>query len=446
MLSEPKSRTAGSDTDNAVVPQISDEAMASSALQAVTLPGINLAPPAGGTDGEIQTKSIAILAVSHVLDDLNQGALPTMLPYLITAHHLSYEAAAGLVLTTNLFSSMLQPLFGTLSDKPGWKHNLAPIGMSLAGLGVAFTGVMPNYNALLVGAALGGVGLAAYHPDAARTTNLVSGRKKATGMSFFALGGNVGFALGPLAATACVMWMGVRGSLLLLIPAVTMGLILHFHLKKIAPIIAAAKKKASHATTAHQPDQWLAFTFLTLTIICRSIVFFGLNTFLPLYWINQLGQTKAEGSFALTFLLISSAIGTLMGGKLADRVGDWKVNFTALALLPLCIAAFLAANNPALAMIALLPLGMCMSATFSVMVVMGQRYLPRRIGLAAGITLGLAGSIGGLVTPLLGKVADSQGLHAALQLLIGVGVLAFVLAFVVSRVEKRAMVDKLARS
>jgi len=380
-------------------------------------------------------RSIAVLALSHVFDDLNQGALPTLLPYLIVAHHLSYQAAAGLVLTTNLFSSLLQPWIGTLSDRPGWKINLAPIGLAMAGIGVAFTGVMPNYFGLLCIAAIGGIGLAAYHPDAARTTNFVSGPQKATGMSFFALGGNVGFAVGPLVATACVMAMGVRGSLLLLIPAFGFAAFLHRHMKGLSSRIAF-HKKASQAISTGARDRWVPFSFLTLTIICRSIIFFGFNTFLPLYWIHHLGQTKAAGGFALTVLLLSSAVGTLMGGKLADRIGDWKLNFGAIGCLPFLIGLFLMASRPDLAMLSLIPLGICMSATFSVMVVMGQRYLPRRIGLAAGVTLGLAGSTGGLIAPVLGKLADSYGLHAALSTLIGVALLSLVLAGATALAER----------
>jgi len=373
-------------------------------------------------------RSIAILALSHVFDDLNQGALPTLLPYLIVAHHLSYQAAAGLVLTTNLFSSMLQPWIGVLSDRPNWKINLAPIGLAMAGIGVALTGVMPNYFGLLCVAAIGGTGLAAYHPDAARTINFVSGPKKATGMSYFALGGNVGFAIGPLIATACVMAMGVRGSLLLLIPAFSFAFILYKHMQGLRERIAH-HKKAARAISAEARDRWLPFSFLTMTIICRSIIFFGFNTFLPLYFIHDLHQTKAAGGIALTVLLLSSAVGTLMGGKVADRIGNWKLNFSTLTALPVFIGLFLLASRAELAYAALIPLGACMSATFSVMVVMGQRYLPRRIGLAAGVTLGLAGSIGGLVAPILGKIGDNFGLHTALCTLVGVGVVAIILAW-----------------
>lgn len=417
-------------------------------VQAATLSGTTYEsvkePIADGAQAEASAdkKSIAMLSISHVVDDLNQGALPTLLPYLITAHHLSYQAAAGLVLTTNLVSSILQPFLGTLSDKPSWKINIAPIGLAMASIGVGLSGVMPNYACLLIGAAIGGIGLAAYHPDAARTTNFVSGEKKATGMGFFALGGNLGFAIGPLVATACVMAAGIRGSLLLLIPSFVMAAILYKHMKKLDATIAGKKRQAkTRGAGASEVDRWWPFTFLTLTIVCRSVIFFGFNTFLPLYWIHDLAQSKAAGGMALTVFLLAGAAGTLAGGRLADKVGQWPVLFTSFGLVPFAIAAFLAANNPWLALALLVPLGMTMSASLSVNVVMGQKYLPTRIGLAAGVTLGLAGSIGGLITPVIGKVADLWGLHDALLLLIAAGVIAFALIATTRIADKKTAVS-----
>jgi FSR family fosmidomycin resistance protein-like MFS transporter len=51
------------------------------------------------------------------------------------------------------------------------------------------------------------------------------------------------------------------------------------------------------------------------------------------------------------------------------------------------------------------------------MIVLGQKYLPGRLGFASGVTLGLGVSIGGMVAPLVGSYADSAGLAAALRLL-----------------------------
>src|SRR5262249_31127474 len=154
--------------------------------------------------------------------------------------------------------------------------------------------------------------------------------------------------------TALLLSFGVRGAQLLAVPALTVALILYRHMRKLTRKMEAEQFTGRHSASAGaQRDRWAPFTFLTLTIVCRSIVFFGLNTFLPLYWIHQLHQDKAVSGAALTVLLSASAIGTLLGGKLADRIGEWKVVFSAMIVLPLAIAAFLAAGRVELATLCL---------------------------------------------------------------------------------------------
>src|SRR5215471_18816102 len=88
---------------------------------------------------QVDYKSIALLSAAHLSDDINQGVVPAMLPFFIAANHLSYTAAAGLILAQTLSASVAQPLFGSLADRrpSPW---LIPVGLSLAGIGVALTG------------------------------------------------------------------------------------------------------------------------------------------------------------------------------------------------------------------------------------------------------------------------------------------------------------------
>ncbi len=127
-------------------------------------------------------------------------------------------------------------------------------------------------------------------------------------------------------------------------------------------------------------DEWAPFSRLTVVIFCRSIIFYGLNTFLPLYWINVLQQSKAVGGTALTILLTVGAVSTLFGGQLADRYGYNKIiRIGFAALLPLLII-FNLVNDVALATLLLIPVGMALFAPNSPMVVLGQNIFP--IGLA----------------------------------------------------------------
>jgi MFS transporter, FSR family, fosmidomycin resistance protein len=161
--------------------------------------------------------------------------------------------------------------------------------------------------------------------------------------------------------------------------------------------------------------------------VLRSIAFFGLNTFLPLYWTANLHGTKAGGGMALTTLAASVAVGTLIGGRLADRYGRKTVIAVSLGAFVPLLLIFLN-SRIFVAAIMLLPVGIAVAAANSVVVVMGQDYLPNRVGLAAGVTLGLSMTIGGMLTPVLGTIADHYGLSTAMFLVALVPSLAFAMS------------------
>jgi FSR family fosmidomycin resistance protein-like MFS transporter len=163
------------------------------------------------------TKLIALLSIGHFVVDLNQGCLPAMLPFLKSAHQLSYAAVATIVLAANVASSIVQPLFGYFADQTARRWML-PTAILLTGGGFALMGLAPGYAALLALVVLMGLGVAAYHPEAYKTATSVAGERKATALSWFSLGGNVGIALGPPVITALVTVVGLTGSLGLLVP------------------------------------------------------------------------------------------------------------------------------------------------------------------------------------------------------------------------------------
>src|SRR5262249_49749163 len=156
--------------------------------------------------------------------DLNQGAMPAMLPFLVGEYHLSYQQAAGLVFAATVMSSVMQPLFGQYADRAAaaW---LIPSGILLAGVGLSAVGLAHDYWLMGLVLMLSGLGVAAFHPEAARAMNAAAGPRKATSMSVFSIGGTAGFALGPLLATGLMLAFGVRGSLLLAAPAAAMAIV-----------------------------------------------------------------------------------------------------------------------------------------------------------------------------------------------------------------------------
>jgi FSR family fosmidomycin resistance protein-like MFS transporter len=371
--------------------------------------------------------SIALLSAAHMADDINQGVVPAMLPFFIAANHLTYAAAAGLVLAQTLFSSVAQPLFGFLADRRSspW---LIPVGLSFAGIGVALTGLTHSYVLIFTAIAISGLGISAFHPEAARRVRSLGGSRAATSMSLFTVGGMAGFALGPLVITPTLIAFGTRGALVLALPVLMVASAVSYQLPCLAAAGAARSAGAAGRALVDAHEQWGDFTLLTVVVMLRSTTFFGLNTFIPLYWAAVLHGTKAGGGFALTTMLGAVVVGTLIGGRMADRYGRKIVVATSMAAQVPFVLAFLRSGGVTMASIFLIPIGLALAASTSVVVVMGQEYLPNRVGLAAGVTLGLSMTVGGLLMPVVGSIADHYGLRMAMTLLALVPAVAFALS------------------
>ncbi len=353
------------------------------------------------------------LALAHASCDLNQGALPILLPYYITELNISYAAAATIVFSANVVATIAQPLFGYVADRRS-RPWLIPLGVLIAGVGFSFAGIAPSYRLVLVAAAVCGLGVAVFHPEGARQAHQLAGEKKATAMSLFTFGGQVGFALGPLVVTALLIASGLAGTVWFALPAVAVSCSLWGRLRSASVHAATLPEVPAAQAVTKGDDAWGAFCCLAAAVLCRSVILFGLNTFIPLYWMNVLGQSKAATGPVLTILLVGGIVGNLLGGRIADRFGYRTSALAEFALLACMLPFILVFASPVWASLLLIPVGLLLSAPNSSLVVLGQGYLPNHIGFSAGVTMGFAFSFGGITTPLLGLIADHHGLRAAI--------------------------------
>jgi FSR family fosmidomycin resistance protein-like MFS transporter len=364
-----------------------------------------------------------------MVNDLNQGAIPALLPFLIARHGLSYAAAAAIVFAFTFCSTISQPFFGYLADRFE-RSRFIPAGLFMAGTGLAFTGIVPTYGMLILMVMISGTGSAAFHPEAARYVNYSGGENKATAMSVFGVGGTLGFALGPLLITSAVLAWDLRGTLVVLIPAGFTAAMLITQSPRLAALRAERKYTGEHhGVGTRGKDDWSSFSRLSLTIVGKSILFYVLITFIPLYWIHVLHQPEETGALALSIFSLSGVFGNLLGGRLADRFGHVRVIITGCALLMPCLPALVWTNNVNLATLLLVPVGAFLLMTYGPTIIMGQSYLPNHIGFSSGMTLGVAFSIGGMAAPLLGAAADHYGIRVALASITVIPVLITGVAF-----------------
>jgi FSR family fosmidomycin resistance protein-like MFS transporter len=350
---------------------------------------------------------MAVLSTGHGATDFAGGALPALIPFLHDRFSLSYTLSAVLILASAISSSLIQPLFGLWSDRRGalW---LLSSGVALAGVGIALAADAPSFWLVVLLVVVSGVGIAAYHPEGSKFASYVSGGKKASGMALFSIGGNLGYALGPVAATVIAVSLGLRGEILLAVPclAVAGALVL------LGPYLRSHAPGASATSRADGVNRPRAMAVLVGMIAFRSIAWFGLITFVPLWDVAQ-GHSKSYGGRELALMLFAGGIGTLALGPLADRVGSRAVMIATQALVgPLVLVYVWVGGIPGT--IALALVAACVVGTFGITVVMSQEYLPRNIGMASGLTSGLSIGLGGLAAVMLGAVADAVDLRAAL--------------------------------
>lgn len=345
---------------------------------------------------------MTVLVVGHAVDDLYQGAVPALVPFLVAERAYGYLAAAGITVAATLLSSVVQPLFGVLTDRRAMPW-LVPLGMTVAGAGIGLSGLGNSYVWTWLAIALSGLGVAAYHPESARLARRVSGGH--VGMSWFSLGGNVGFALGPVLVTPVVHFGGLQASPLLMIPALVGALVTVAVLRGVSRSAPAAPRTGR--------DDWRQFGRLTVVVVARSMVTYGLGTFLAIWVAHRVGGGTVAGEIALVVLFGVGAAGTLLGGVLAGRWGRIRtVRVSYAVAVPAVAGIALVPGSAVYLMVAVAALALY--APFSLHTTLGQDYLPNRLGTASGVTLGLAVSVGGLAAPVIGAIASVTSLGWAL--------------------------------
>ncbi|MDT0440495.1 MULTISPECIES: MFS transporter [Streptomyces] len=355
--------------------------------------------------------TITLLSLGHACVDVYQGAVAALVPFFVAERAYSYAAVSGVVLAASLLSSVAQPLFGLLTDR--WTMPwLLPLSTLLGGAGIALGGVSGSYPLTLASVAVSGIGVAAYHPEAARVARIAAGGSHRA-MSWFSVGGNIGFALAPLLVAAVVAPGGLRTTPLLALPALV-GAVL------CLPVLRELERRRATGAAPEgvpRPDDPASFVRLSLAVVVRSVVFVGLSTFVPLYAQQRTHGGPAAGTAALFTLYAGGAVGSVTGGRLAERWDRVTVTRRAYLLMIPAVAGLVLLPGPALYPCVALA-SAALFVPFSLQVTLGQDYLPSRVGTAGGITLGLTVSVGGLASPVIGALADATSLRTALAPLI----------------------------
>ena len=359
---------------------------------------------------EIQYSKIGVLSVAHMLNDLYSNYLPQLFPFLVVlSPGFTATRATILVSAFTLTSSLIQPMFGYFLDRQG-KRWLVHVGTLWMAIMLSMTGLVENYWAIVVLAALAGLGTAAFHPQASTMVNVLSGEHKAVMLSTFVAFGNVGFALGPLLLVPLFEAYGLHATAITVIPGILVAILLFFYAPR-DNVLSGAVPEFSEVIRSLK-DSKKELVAIISVIAIRSLSYTGMLALLPLYFKSQ-NLSNVAASHLLTIMLFAGAMGGVLGGFLSDFYGRKRLIVGSLFLsTPLFFAFFY--TQGVLSMLFLALAGAALLSSFSVTVIAAQEAIPDNKALAAGLTMGFAGGVGGLAVILIGHIGDTWGLESAI--------------------------------
>ena len=380
--------------------------------------------------------AVYLFSLGHLSVDWCQGAIPSLLPYFIRNYDLSYQAAGTLIFANVLVASVLQPLFGYYSDRIS-RPWFIPLGTLFCGISVALMGFCTSFAAIFAAAMLSGVGSAIFHPEAALMVNRIAARAKGQALGTFSVGGNAGFAIGPIVAGICAYKLGIHTLLIFGIINTVLAIALWTKMPYVLRQMSLSDRNETEKKTVKaKENDWKAFGILSLPIFARSIGFTLSNTFIPIYWMTVLHASATQGTTALSILFTIGACITFGGGLLADRFGYVKIIRAAFLCMVPAYLLLTHTTDIRLATALLLPAAVSIFMPYSPIVVLGQTYLAKNAGFASGVTLGLTTTLGGIFAPLVGAAADRWGLVPALQIFWIAGLIGLIASFFLPEPEK----------
>lgn len=370
-----------------------------------------------------------LMMIAHLCDDLNQGALVAVIPFLVLHNGYSYAEVTALLLASNAASAIIQPLFGWLGDKKP-RPWLMAAGIFLAGIGMAGVGVLPNYPLIMASAMLSGIGVAMFHPEGGRLGNLTAGEQKGKGMSIFAVGGKLGFTFGPLVATAPITLWGLPGTLIFIIPSTLCAAIL---LSQNKALLSYGNPDKQSSDDSLYQDNWVGFGFVMGAISCRSIMYYAFLSFIPLFLVYNLGQEEAFASSVISLFALVCAVGTIASGWVGQLLGAKKLIIVSYACVAIEVVIFAFNGSLIVALILIVLLALTCDISYPSAVAMGQSFVPHHLGMASGLSFGVMVCIGGLMTPVFGLIGDYFGLQVVMLCVTAIALLGIIITLFIPK-------------
>lgn len=362
-----------------------------------------------------------LLAISivHLFNDSIQSIIPAILPILKDTMNLNYMQAGIIVFALNMTASIMQPVVGLYSDRKPSPYML-PLGMGMTCLGVFGLAFSPNYWLILLSVMLVGLGSAVFHPEGSRVAYMAGGSHRGLAQSIFQVGGNAGQSLASIMTALIFVPLGQRGAIWFTLVA-GLAIVVQIYIAKWyggylaahpRPVKSSAVRKVS---PARKKQITFAVVLLVFLVFARSWYHSGVSIYYPFYLMDKFHVSLEHAQIYIFLFAAAGALGTFIGGPLADRFGRRNmIFFSMLGSAPLAIV--LPYANELWAYVILLINGFIILSSFSVTVVYAQELIPGKVGTVSGLITGMAFGLGALGAVALGSLIDKFHLPVVMQM------------------------------
>jgi FSR family fosmidomycin resistance protein-like MFS transporter len=357
-------------------------------------------------------RGLSVIAFAHGVSDFYAGIIPFTIFLVLSREHISPAYQGALVFLWYVTSSIVQPLFGAYTDKYG-RWWVLPMAVTLTVTGISIAGSVTSIWPLVLCIIGAGIGSAIMHPEAGKYSAMLSGSRRASGISIFQIGGQVGYAIGPAVIAILYSHYGGTGSLMLLVPG-ALAVVALFAVMRRVDAKAARVHAESHAhAAASGPVDRVGVTLLVTSTALRHFTTAAFITFLPNLLVGRGVSIPVAGQIVTAFLLIS-AIGLFAGGYLSDKFGAVRISIAALcSAVPFLFGFFM---FPAwLAIPSLLMASALLAVQNAPGVAMVQAMLPKNLGMALGLMNGVAFGAGSALVACIGIAVAQYGAATALE-------------------------------
>jgi FSR family fosmidomycin resistance protein-like MFS transporter len=360
-----------------------------------------------------------ILAISfcHLLNDMMQILLPSIYPNLASGLGLTFGQVGAITMAYQVTASLLQPLVGLQADRRPAPFAL-PGGTLFSLVGLIVISQARSYLFVLIGAALLGVASSIFHPESSRVARMAAGKRHGMAQSLFQVGGNIGSAIGPIAAALVVVRFGqsslaLFGLLALLSFAVLWNVAVWYRDHGLARL--EESRKNLERVTLPQNAAKRSVAILLVLIFSKYVYLTSLTSYFTFYLIQHFGVSVRVAQVHLSIFLAAVALGTFLGGPVGDRIGrKYVIWVSILGVLPFTL--LLPHVNLFWTGVLSVIIGMVLASAFPAIVVFGQELVPGKVGMISGLFFGFAFGVAGLGAAVLGRVADAYGIYTVYRI------------------------------